>query len=301
MSRSVPYVVITPVRNERDNLPRTIASFVGQSILPERWVIVDDGSTDGTAEVVDEAAAQHEWITVVHRADRGFRKPGTGVVEAFYDGMARLGTEPFNYLVKFDGDLAFEPDYFERCFERFDQNPRLGIGGGTICRRDGDNLVIESTGDPAFHVRGATKIYRRACWDQLGGLIKAPGWDTVDELKANMLGWQTMTFPELKVHQLKDTGSADGSWRNWVKNGVANYNSGYHPVFMAAKCVRRLFRRPYGLGGTALAWGYIKGCVDRAGGAIDPELVTYVHRQQINCLLGKPSLWSQAGPNRQTS
>ena len=301
MSSSIVYVVITPVRNERENLPRTIASFVGQTIRPYRWVIVDDGSTDGTSEIVDEAAAQYEWITAVHRADRGFRKPGTGVVEAFYDGMARLGTEAFDYLVKFDGDLAFEVDYFERCFERFVHNPELGIGGGTICRREQGGLQEESRGDPAFHVRGATKMYRRACWDQLGGLIKAPGWDTVDELKANMLGWQTMTFPEIKVHQLKETGSADGNWRNWVKNGVANYNSGYHPLFMAAKCLRRLFRRPYGLGGAALAWGYVKGCCDRVGGVVHPDLVSYVHRQQINCLLGKPSLWSKVRPEYRNS
>lgn len=293
MSPVIPYVVITPVRNERANVPRTIASFEAQTLLPARWVIVDDGSTDGTSELVDAAAARHPWITAVHRADRGFRQPGTGVVEAFNEGLARVAGEPFEYMVKFDADLDFAPDYFERCFEKFAENPRLGIGGGAICRREAEGLVVESHADPAFHVRGATKIYRRACWDQLGGLVKAPGWDTIDELKASMLGWETTTFQDLKIHQLKDTGSADGNWRNWVKNGLANYNSGYHPLFMAAKCGRRLFRRPYGLGGCALAWGFVKGCLSGSPRPLEPELIRYVQRQQLNRLLGKDSLWSE--------
>lgn len=285
------YIVVTPVRNEKDNLPRTIESFVAQTIRPERWVIVDDGSTDGTSEIVDAAAAEHDWIVAVHRADRGCRKPGTGVIEAFYDGLERLHGVAFDFLVKFDADLAFAPDYFERCFERFAQDERLGIGGGAICRQDASGLVIESQSDPAFHVRGATKIYRRECWEQLGGLIKAPGWDTVDELRANMLGWRSLTFADLKIHQLKDTGSADGNWRNWVKNGAANYNSGYHPVFMAAKCVRRLARRPYLVGGSGLAWGYFKHWIRRAPIPLEPELVRYVREQQMNRLLGRASLW----------
>ena len=292
MSRDISYIVITPVRNERGNLPRTIASFEAQTVLPVRWVIVDDGSTDGTAELVDEAAARFDWITAVHRADRGFRQPGTGVVQAFNEGLARVSGEAFDYMVKFDADLAFEADYFERCFEKFEQNPRLGIGGGVICRREGDGLVVESHADPAFHVRGATKIYRRECWDQLGGLVVAPGWDTIDELKASMLGWETMTFKDLKIHQLKDTGSADGNWRNWVKNGVANYNSGYHPLFMAAKCGRRVFRRPYVLGGSALAWGYLKGWLTRAPRPLGDDLIRFVQRHQLNRLLGRDSLWS---------
>lgn len=292
--KQTTFVVITPVRNERDNLPKTIASFEAQTIRPACWVLVDDGSSDGTSEIVDDAAARHDWIKAVHRPDRGFRQPGTGVVETFNAGRAALGEVPFDYIVKFDADLDFEPDYFQRCFEKFDANPRLGIGGGLICRREASGLVAESFSDPIFHVRGATKIYRRACWEQLGGLVKAPGWDTIDELKANMLGWQTWTFKDLKIHQLKDTGSADGNWKNWVKNGVANYNSGYHPVFMAAKCVRRLFNRPIGVSSFGLAWGYLKSWVFGAPLLVGPELVRYVHREQMNRLFGRPSLWKDS-------
>lgn len=291
MSSSIEYVVVTPVRNEENNFPHTVESFVAQTIRPAVWIIVNDGSTDKTGAMADAAALRHSWVQVVHRKDRGFRQPGTGVVEAFYDGMARVKDGTWDYLVKFDGDLAFEPDYFERCFERFDRNKRLGIGGGLICRRERDDLVAESRGDPAFHVRGATKIYRRECWEQIGGLIKAPGWDTVDELKANMLGWETCTFQELKVHQLKGTGSADGTWKNWAKNGLANYITGYHPLFMLVKCAKRIFSRPYGLGAAALAWGFFSGYLRHIRKIEDMELIHYVRRQQFRKLLLRPSIW----------
>jgi glycosyltransferase involved in cell wall biosynthesis len=291
MASDSAYVVITPVRNEENNLPHTVESFVAQTIQPAIWIIVDDGSTDKTDSIADAAAARYPWIRVVHRKDRGFRQPGTGVVEAFYDGLASLGETTWDYLIKFDGDLAFAPDYFQRCFEKFDENERLGIGGGLICRREAENLVVESNGDPAFHVRGATKIYRRSCWEQIGGLMKAPGWDTIDELKANMLGWETRTFEELKVHQLKDTGSADGNWRNWVKNGLANYITGYHPLFMLVKCLKRVFARPYGIGAGALAWGFLSGYVRGTRRVDDPELIRYVQKQQFRKLTLRSSLW----------
>jgi poly-beta-1,6-N-acetyl-D-glucosamine synthase len=287
------YLVITPVRNEEANIPRTIASFVAQTVRPSCWMIVDDGSTDRTGKIADLAAAEHAWIQVCHRTDRGFRQPGTGVVQAFGDGLAAVANGTWDFLVKLDGDLEFGPDYFEKCFEEFEKNPKLGIGGGTICQRVGQELRVESGGDPAFHVRGATKIYRWDCWVQLGGLMPAPGWDTIDELKANMLGWETYTFPALKIHQLKDTGSADGRWRNWVKNGFANYVTGYHPLFMAAKCLRRMARPPYVLGGCALAFGYLKGLLSRAPRVQDSELIRFVRRQQMNCLRKQPSLWDR--------
>src|SRR5262249_30682306 len=150
----------------------------------------------------------------------------------------------------------FEHDYFECCFAHFDSDPKLGIGGGTICGDINGTLVEESPGDPRFHVRGATKIYRRACWDAIGELAKAPGWDTLDEVKANMLGWKTYTFPELKLKHFRFTGNADGTWKNWVKNGRANYVTGYHPLFMLLKCAKRLLKKPYGIASFGLLSGF---------------------------------------------
>ena len=137
---SSSYIVVTPARNEQDNIGHTIESMAGQTCRPLRWVIVNDGSNDRTAEIIDAAAREHPWIVAIHRDDRGFRQQGGGVVEAFRDGFSRVAAEPWDFLVKFDADLSFEPDYFERCLQKFSEEPQLGIGGGTIPPEDADEL-----------------------------------------------------------------------------------------------------------------------------------------------------------------
>ncbi|MCX8089451.1 MAG: glycosyltransferase family 2 protein [Verrucomicrobiae bacterium] len=291
MKRALNYVIITPVRNEAEFLPLTIRSVVAQTIRPTMWIIVNDGSRDKTGALAEEAARTHSWIRVVHRSDRGFRQAGSGVMEAFYDGYKLVEKEPWEFLVKLDGDLSFEPNYFERCFQAFAADPRLGIAGGTICSlRDGVPQE-ESKIDPTFHVRGATKIYRAECWRAIGGLIRAPGWDTVDEVKANMLGWRTRTLEGINAIHHRPTGAAYGSWNDMAKGGVANYIAGYHPLFMFLKCIRRLADKPYIIGGCALWAGYTKAWLKRMPRVGDPELIRYFQRQQMNRLLGRDSLW----------
>jgi biofilm PGA synthesis N-glycosyltransferase PgaC len=286
------YVVITPVRNEGPHLQATIDSMVAQTTPPLLWVIVNDGSTDNTQIIADAAAEKYPWIRVLHRPDRGFRKSGGGVVEAFNDGYALVQDLTWDFLAKLDGDLAFEPDYFQKCLARFEADPQLGIGGGRIYSRLNGALVDDSPGDPPFHVRGATKIYRRATWEAIGGLLSAPGWDTLDELKANMLGWKSCPFKGLPVCQLKPTGSADGAWKNWFKNGRANYITGYHPAFMLAKCIKRLFAAPLLVGAAGLACGYCNGYLNRQIRPVnDPALIRYIRAQQIRKLTLRTSIW----------
>ncbi len=285
------YVIITPARDEESNIERTIQSVLAQTILPHTWVIVNDGSRDRTGEILDRYAKQFSWIKPVHRADRGVRKSGGGVIEAFQDGYALLDAPDWDFIVKLDGDLSFAMDYFEKCFDRFSRDDRLGIGGGTICHIANGQRVNEGTGDPVFHVRGATKIYRRACWDAIGGLVPMTGWDTIDEMKANMLGWRTHTFRDLFLVQHRFTGAADGSWRNSVKNGRANYITGYHPLFMLLKCVKRVPGTPLFIDAAGLFWGYFGSCFKRLPRVGDHDLITYVRRQQIQRLLLKPSLY----------
>jgi glycosyltransferase involved in cell wall biosynthesis len=286
------HVVISPVRNEAEFLPETIRCMAAQSVLPAQWIIVDDGSTDSTSSIVKSAAARHPWIKAIHRKDRGFRQAGSGVMEAFYDGYEALSDPGWQFVTKFDGDLSFPADYFEQCFGYFSKDPRLGIGGGTICNVVDDTLEAESKVDPAFHVRGATKIYRRECWEQIGGLIRAPGWDTVDEVKANMLGWATRTFPDLKLLHHRPAGQAYGQWSNLIKNGRANYVAGYHPLFMLLKCIRRLFEKPYVIEGVGLWFGFLGGYLRQVPQVPDKDVIRYFRRQQINRLLGRKSLWT---------
>jgi poly-beta-1,6-N-acetyl-D-glucosamine synthase len=287
----VSYVVITPVRNEADYVGRTIDSMVAQSILPRQWVIVDDGSTDGTGAILEAASRRHAWLTVVRRPDRGFRKSGGGVMEAFYDGYAALGTADWEFLVKLDGDLTFEPGYFEACLGQFAADSSLGIGGGTVLVRDNAQLKVDTPTAPPFHVRGATKIYRRECWEQIAPLVRAPGWDTIDEVRANMHGWSTRTFPEISLLQHRPTGSADGDWLHWYKNGLANYVTGYHPLFMAAKCVKRVFQRPPSAA-AALCAGFCSGYLKRVPQVEDATAVRYLRRQQMLRLRLKPSIYA---------
>jgi len=291
MSAEVNYIVVSPVRNEAEHISLTINSMVAQTILPTRWIIVNDGSTDATGPITEAAARAHSWIKVLNRPDRGFRKAGGGVVDAFYDGYRPVERESWDYLVKLDGDLSFERDYFERCFRHFDDDPRLGIAGGTICRAVQDGVEVESRIDPKFHVRGATKIYRSRCWSDIGGLIHAPGWDTLDEVKANMLGWATRTFSDINVVHLRPTGAAYGAWNDMAKGGMANYIAGYHPLFMFLKCMRRMVEKPYFIGGCALLFGFIRGYLKRVPQVDDKELISNFRRQQMNRLLFRKSLW----------
>jgi hypothetical protein len=198
---------------------------------------------------------------------------------------------PWDFIVKLDGDLSFEADYFERCFDRFASDARLGIGGGTVCAQQGSNLRVDSVGDPAFHVRGATKIYRRECWRQIAPLVCAPGWDTVDEVSANRHGWATRTFGDLLVVQHKPTGSADGCWRNAFKNGRANYLTGYHPAFMVAKCVKRVVKRPFGVESLGLLAGFATGHLKRMPRPADIATIRYLRQQQLRRLLLRPSIY----------
>ena len=160
------YVIITPARNEAANIETTILSVVAQTKPPAEWILVNDGSTDSTAEVLDRYAARYSWIRVFHLPDRGFREPGGGVIRAFNYGLNQLKTKDWDFIVKLDGDLELPVDYFENCLEEFANDDSLAVGGGTICHNtDG---VLRPDVDVSFHVRGATKIYRRTFWDQNG-------------------------------------------------------------------------------------------------------------------------------------
>ena len=287
--RPVKYVIVSPVRDEAAHLARTIESLLAQTIVPAEWIIVNDGSTDRTGEIADSYAARHSWIKVCHRQNRGFRKSGGGVVDAFNDGYSLVTSSDWDFIVKLDGDLSVAPEFFQSCFEAFQADPKLGITGGTIYNIIDGKEVLESC--PVFHVRGATKVYRRECWDAIGGFWPAPGWDTMDEVKAQMLGWSTRTLPELKVLHYRPTGSADGTWGGGFKNGRANYICGYHPLFMLLKCIRRLSRKPYIVQSASLFSGFITGYLKGVSQVDDRATIKYLRRQQIAKLMGRTTIW----------
>jgi len=286
---NINYVVITPVRDEQEFLPLTIASMVGQTIRPVEWIIVNDGSKDGTGDVIAAAAREHPWIRGVDRQDRGFRKWGAGIIEAFYSGFDALTSTDWQFMCKLDGDLSFAPDYFASSFRKFEENPRLGIGGGMLYHQENGVRTLET--HPLFHVRGGTKIYKRDCWDAMGGLWVGPGSDTLDDVKANMLGWTSASFPDILVNHHRWTGASFGKWGGITKNGKTDYVSGYHPLFLFAKCAKRLFERPYLWGSLALGYGYLAARWQNMPQVDDPRLIKYLQSQQLAKLMGRETIW----------
>ena len=282
-------MVITPVRNEAENIEATVESVIAQTSLPAEWVVVDDGSTDDTAKILNGYAQRYPWIQVLRLPNRGFRAPGSGVIRAFNHGLSQLKTGNWDFIVKLDGDLELPCDYFQNCLREFNKDPSLAVGGGTICHNTSG--IMRKDVDVSFHVRGATKIYRRAFWEQMGGLPPVVGWDTLDELKANMLGWTSRSFPQITVLHRRPTGAADGAWRNWFKNGRANYITGYHPLFMTLKCLKRLLQRPYFVAALGLFCGFISGYVRHESQIEDKALIQYIRKQQLRCLFLQDSIW----------
>jgi glycosyltransferase involved in cell wall biosynthesis len=280
---------VTPVRDEEKYLPLTIASMLKQTIPPQQWIIVNDGSKDRTREIINEAAKSCPWISGVHRQDRGFRKWGGGIIEAFYDGYKALDCTDWDFMSKLDGDLSFEPDYFERTFQKFRDNEKIGIGGGVLYHEENGRRVLEQ--HPKFHVRGGVKIYRRACWEAIDGLWVGPGSDTIDEVKANMLGWTTSSFLDIHMTHHRFTGASWGRWGGLVKDGKIDYVSGYHPLFLAAKSLVRLSRRPYLLGSFALVYGYMSAYIHRYKRVDDPAVIHYLRQQQLARLFGGETIW----------
>jgi len=285
------YFIVSAVRNEAEFLEQTLQSVISQTLLPIKWVIVDDGSTDGTGLLAKRFSERYSWIEVVARPDRGFRQAGVGVAEAFYDGFSRGRLLPWNYVVKLDGDVLLPRSYFEQLMAEFEKDPRLGICSGAIYKLENGILTLDSPNDPEFHVRGAAKMYRRTCWEAIGGIPRVTGFDCVDNLKARMLGWDTRCISSLKVIHLRPTGQANGPWRNGLKDGLGANAIGYHPIFLVLKCLRRFVRRGTRINALGQLCGFVMGYFADMPRVQDRALIRYVRRQQLNRLLGRKTIW----------
>lgn len=285
----INYIIITAVKNEEDYLNLTIDSVIKQTIKPTQWIIVDDGSEDSTKIIIENYTYKYNWIRGVYLNDKGHRKPGIRHIKAFYAGYNILNGKDWKFIVKLDGDVSFNNSYFEKCFERFYQNTKLGIGGGRVVNKIKDAIVEEK--HPLFHVRGATKIYRRECWDAIGGILVSPAYDTLDEVKANMTGYETQTFQELTVIHHRKTGNANGKWKNSVKNGISDYLSGYHPLFFIIKCFARSIQKPFLIDALGHLYGFISGYLKQMPQITDRKLVAYMRKQQIRRLIFKDTIW----------
>lgn len=289
------YSIISPVRNEAKYLERTLQSIIKQKHLPLEWIIVDDGSTDNTVKLAEQAAAQHAWIKVVQRKDRGFREPGKGVVEAFNEGLAQLEHKQPDFLCKMDGDLEFAPDYFETLLREFAARPRLGMASGVTYMQTDNNKLVQEKVAPDFVV-GPIKLYRRACFEEIGGLEPHLGWDTIDVYRARMCGWETANFRELIVIHLRQMGTAKGIVWGKMKTGMGEHYYGSHPLFVLARCVYRMSERPYGVIGLSIALGYLHALVRREPRINDQAFIKFLRAEQL-ARLRQTFMWWKREPS----
>ncbi len=251
------YVVITPARNEERTIEHTVRSLIAQDVRPEKWVVVDDGSSDQTAAIVERYMADHDWIDLLKVADRGYRELGPGVVRAFNLGLERIGDQPWDFVVKLDADLSFQPNYFANLLRRFEDNPKLGIASGKTFLLEGDQKKLEWCHDD--HVRGPAKMYFKPCYDEIGGIESIRGWDVIDEVTAQMKGWDTRSFLEEEIiHHRPIDGRQSNVLRSRFEMGMLYNRLGYDFPYLVVRSVRSaLLDYPRVLGGTLLLVGYL--------------------------------------------
>ena len=285
MTEDRRYLIISPGRNEAAYMRKTLDSIVAQTVRPALWVIVDDGSTDESPEILAEYTAKHDWIRVIQKPDRGHRAVGPGVIEAFYYGLERV-EEDFPYLTKLDLDLDLPPRYFETLLERMEADPRIGTCSGKPYIRRGEALVSERRGDEMSV--GMTKFYRKTCFDEIGGFVREVMWDAIDCHKARQMGWKAVSWdhPDLNFEHLRPMGSSQVSiYEGRRRHGFGQYFMGTDPLYFMATAVFRALEPPYVLGGLAMMQGYLGAWLKGARQLEDPELVKFIRDYQRRSLL----------------
>lgn len=273
MSEALSYGVITPVRNEADNLPRLADAVVSQSQRPAFWTIVDNGSDDETVELARSLAERHAWVRLVQIPSLPAGR-GAPIVRSFHAGLAER-PEDVDVIVGVDADVGFAPDYFERLVAEFATDGELGIASGSGWEEiRGEWRQRHLTGSTVW---GATRAYRRECLEQLLPLEERLGWDGIDEFKANALGWRTRIVPSLDFRHYRREGSRDGGWQARVAQGDFCWYVGYRPTYILLRTAFNAMRHPTACG---LLWGYARGALTRAPRLGDERAVAYVRSSQ---------------------
>jgi glycosyltransferase involved in cell wall biosynthesis len=287
VAESSRYVLITPARDEAATIGQVIAAVRAQVITPRRWIIVDDASVDGTADVVEEHIADVDWIRLV-RHDAGSPADFAAKVYAFGAGLRHLDGVEYDFIGNLDADILVEPDYFARVLRVFQERPRLGIAGGRLVEEYGGRRVPQRIS--ANSVAGAVQLFRRRAFEDIGGLqpMRLGGEDSVAEILARMRGWEVATLFDIEVrHQGQVLSLSKGPLAAWFTRGVLNRSLGYAPSFQAAVSVyRAAVQSPYGLTGAAMFAGYVSAAARRVAPALDAETVAFLRTEQRRRLLG---------------
>ena len=275
------YVLITPARNEEAFIEKTIESVINQTFLPVKWVIVDDGSTDKTREIVSRYLVQYRWIEMVQmpqRRDRSF----AAKVTAFNAGYERVKGLPYEIIGNLDADISFEKDHFEFLARKFSEDPTLGVAG-TVFREDGYSSERDSL-EGHKHVSGQCQLFRRQCWNEIGGYIPhhAGGIDWMAVTTARMKGWKTESFREKWFFHYRHLGTAErGVLSSLFSYGEKDYYLGGHPVWELFRVAYRATRQPYIIGGIALGLGYGWALLRRTPRPVGRDLMAFHRKEQM--------------------
>lgn len=303
MPTSRRYCLISPTRDEAEFARRTLDSVVNQTVPPARWIIVDDGSTDATPAILAEYAAKHDWIHVVTRINRGERKVGPGVIDAFYAGYETLAPSDFDYVCKIDLDLDLPRGYFENVMGRMEASPRIGTCSGkawypapTNADKSFDGeLISEACGDEMSV--GMIKFYRTDCFTEIGGFVREVMWDGIDCHTCRMHGWIAESYDDaaLRFLHLRPMGSSHkGIFTGRMRHGFGQWFMGTGLAYMTASGVFRMTRPPVIVGGLAMWWGYVKSMLSRKPRYEQPAFRRFLRRYQWACLFKGKSAATRA-------
>jgi glycosyltransferase involved in cell wall biosynthesis len=296
------YALVTPARNEAANIERTIQAMLAQTVRPVKWIIVSDGSTDGTDDIVKKYAAEHGWLELVRQPER-MERHFAGKVNAFNAGYARVRDTACDLVGSMDADISFEADYFEFLLGRFAENPKLGLGG-TPFKEEG--LEYDFRFSSVDHVSGAMQLFRRECFEQIGGYVpvKGGGIDVIAVWAARARGWQTRTFTEKHYCHHRKMGTAkDGLVRVKFKDGQKDYALGGHPLWEVFRALYQMTKAPLIVGGCALGFGYLWSALRRVERPMPAELVKFRRADQMRRLKALLPFRSRTpdGPPREVS
>jgi biofilm PGA synthesis N-glycosyltransferase PgaC len=285
----VPLAIISPVRDEAKYVSRTLEAMLQQTVWPQEWLFVDDGSTDNTEAVISSYAQKYPWIRVIRREDRGFRQLGSGVIGAFNFGRERLRNPDYRYIAKLDGDMSFPPRYLEVMLAKLESDPQLAAVSGKVFRPENGNFVEEFIIDEM--VAGQFKLYKRAAFDDIGGFTQTILWDGIDIHRCRMKGYKTLSFshPEARLIHHRLMGSSDRNvLKGRVRLGRGIWFMGYHPLYAVASGLFRMHERPYVLGGLIIIASYLFAAIKREPRFEDEVFIGELRRWQLRKLRSLP-------------
>jgi poly-beta-1,6-N-acetyl-D-glucosamine synthase len=263
---------VSPIRNEVAHLEAVIRAVAAQQLLPARWIVVDDGSSDGTAALARRLAADIAFMDVlVENGGSAGRDPLAEGAEskAFNRGLALADVSEFTHVMKLDGDVELPPDYLRRLMAEFANDPGLGIACGDLVEGPSENRARIPI--PAHHVHGALKCYTLECFQAIGGIQERLGWDTIDETYARMRGFRTRSFRDFPAMHHRALGSASGTLRGRARHGECAYVAHFSPLWVFLRAVKVAQARPVGLTGVAFLYGYVRAAVGRVDRVPDPD------------------------------